>query len=67
MNEKPEIILSSDVSLHDQDVEDEIDEINKNLGNLCKRKGMLFIGNRNIKSCYLNRSKLHLNKSGIAF
>ena len=58
MNKKAEIILSSDVCLHDQDVEDEIDEINKNLGNLCNRKGMIFIGNSNIKSSYLKSKQI---------
>ena len=50
----------------DQDLEDEINKLNKKLENLCRGKGMRFIDNSNIKSS-LNRSKLHLNKSGTAF
>ena len=40
--------------------------LTKKLENLCKGKGMRFIDNGNIKSSSLNKSKLHLNKSGIA-
>ena len=36
------------------------------LENLWKGKDMRFIDNSNIKSSSLNRSKLHLNKSGTA-
>ena len=36
------------------------------LENLWKGKDMRFIDNSNIKSSSLNRSKLHLNKSGAA-
>ena len=34
--------------------------------NLCKGKGIKFINNSNIDGSCLNRSKLHLNKSGTA-
>ena len=64
VNDEIEIVLSSVIHRDDQDVEDEINELNKNLENLCK--SMRFIDNSNIKSSSLNRSKLHLNKSGTA-
>ena len=38
-------------------------ETNRKLKTLCKSKGMIFINNNNIDSTFLNRSKLHLNKS----
>ena len=66
VNGEVEIVLSSVIHRDDQDVEDEINELNKKLENLCKGKGMCFIDNSNIKSSSLNRSKLHLNKSGAA-
>ena len=66
VNDEIEIVLSSVIHRDDQDVEDEMNELNKKLVNLCKGKGMHFIDNSNIKSSSLNRSKLHLNKSGTA-
>ena len=66
MNDEIEIVFSSVIHQNDQDVEDEINELNKKLENLCKGKGMRFIDNSNIKSSSLKRSKLHLNKSGTA-
>ena len=66
VNHEIEIVLSSVIHRDDQDVEDEINELNKKLENLCKGKGILFIDNSNIKRSSLNRSKLHLNKSGAA-
>ena len=45
---------------------EEIKEINRKLENLCKGKGIKFINNSNIDGSCLNRSKLHLNKSGTA-
>ena len=65
-NDEMEIVLSSVIHRDHQDVEDEINELNKKLENLCKGKGMRFIDNSNIKSSSLNRSKIHLNKSGTA-
>ena len=50
--------------IKEDDVNNEIDS--QKLENLCKGKGMRFIDNSNIKSSSLNRSKLHLNKSGTA-
>ena len=58
------IALSSIIHRSDHDFEDKINETNRKLGNLCKGKGMIFINNSNIDSTCLNRSKLHLNKSG---
>ena len=60
------IILSSVIHRDDQDIEDEINELNKKLENLCKGKSVRSIDNSNIKSSSLNRSKLHLNKNGAA-
>ena len=70
MNDEIEIALSSVIHRDYRDLDDEINEINKNLENLCKGKSARFIDNSNIKSSSLNRSKLHLNKlnkSGTAF
>ena len=39
------IILSSVIHRDDQDIEDEINELNKILENLCKRKGMRSVDN----------------------
>ena len=66
VNNEIEIVLSSVIHRDDQDLEDEINKLNKKLENLCKGKGMRFIDNSNIKSSSLNRSKLHLNKSETA-
>ena len=64
VNNEIEIVLSSVIHRDDPDLEDEINKLNKKLENLCKGKGLRFIDNSNIKSSSLNRSKLHLNKSG---
>ena len=61
VNNEIEIVLSSVIHRDDQDLEDEINKLNKKLENLCKGKGMRFIDESNIKSSSLNRSKLHLN------
>ena len=66
VNNEIEIVLSGVIHRDDQDLEDEINKLNEKLENLCKGKGMRFIDNSNIKSSSLNRSKLHLNKSGTA-
>ena len=55
-----EIALSSIVHQRDHDFEDKT----RKLENLCKGKVMNFINFNNIDKFYLNRSKLHLNKSG---
>ena len=55
-----EIALSSIVHQRDHDFEDKT----RKLENLCKGKVMNFINFNNIDKSYLNRSKLHLNKSG---
>ena len=39
------IILSSVIHRDEQDIEDEINELNKKLENLCKRKGMRSVDN----------------------
>ena len=66
VNNEIEIVLSSVIHRDDQDLEDEINKLNEKLDNLCQGKGLRFIDNSNIKSSSLNRSKLHLNKSGTA-
>ena len=62
--------LLSQVPFHrdDQDFKEEIKEINRKLENLCRGKGIKLINNNNnnIDGSCLNRSKLHLNKSGTA-
>ena len=58
------IALSSIIHQSDHDFEDKINETNRKLENLFKGKSMIFINNSNIDSTCLNRSKLHLNKSG---
>ena len=60
-----QIAFSSVIHRDDHDFEKEIKEINGKLDNLFKGKGIKFINN-NIDGSYLNRSKLHLNKSGTA-
>ena len=64
INDNIKIALSSIIHRSDHDFEDKINETNRKLENLCKGKGMIFINNSNIDSTCLNRSKLHLNKSG---
>ena len=66
MNDETEIVLSSVIHWDDQNLEDEINELNKKLERLCKGKGMSFIDNSNIISSSLNGSELHVNKSGAA-
>ena len=63
INDNIEITLSRIIHQSDHDFKNEINEANRRLQNLCKRKGMIFINNNNIDSTCLNRSKLHLNKS----
>ena len=58
------IALSRIIHQSDHDFEDKINETNRKLENLFKGKSMIFINNSNIDSTCLNRSKLHLNKSG---
>ena len=64
VNNEIQIAFSSVIHHDDQDFEKEIKEINRKLKNLCKGKGIKFINNTNIDDSCLNRSKLHLNKSG---
>ena len=66
VNNEIEIFLSSVIHRDDQDLEDEINKLNKKLENLCNGKGMRFIDNSNIKSSSLNKGKLHLHESGTA-
>ena len=49
VNDEIEIILSSVIHRDDQDLEDEINKLNKKLENLFKGKGMRFIDNSNKK------------------
>ena len=66
VNNEVKIAFSCVIHLDDQDFEEEIKEINRKLENLCKGKEIRFINNRNIDVSFLNRSKLHFNKSGTA-
>ena len=66
VNNEIQIAFSIVIHRNDQDFEEEIKEINIKLENLCKSKGIKFINNTNIDGSCLNRSKLHLNKSGTA-
>ena len=58
------IALPSIIHRSDHDFQDKTNETKRKLENLCKGKGLTFINNSNIDSTCLNRSKLHLNKSG---
>ena len=66
VNNEVQSAFSGIIHRDDQDFEEEIKEINRKLENLCKGKGIKFINNNNIDGSCLNRSKLHLNKSGTA-
>ena len=61
-----QIPFSGFIYRYDQDLKEEIKGINRNLENLWKGKGIKFINNNDIDVSCLNRSKLHLNKSGTA-
>ena len=61
VSDETEIVLSTVIHRENQDVENEINELNKKHENVCKRKGIRFIDNSNIKSSSLNTWKLHLN------
>ena len=63
---KIQIASSSVIQYDDQGFEEEIKEIDRKLENLYKGKRIKFINNNNIEGSCLNRSKLHLNKSGTA-
>ena len=63
---KIQITSSGVIHCNDQGFEEEIKEINRKLENLYKGKRIKFINNNNIDGSCLNRSKLHLNKSGTA-
>ena len=65
VNNEVQIAFSSVIHREWSRLEEEIKEINIKLENLRKDKGIKFINN-NIDSSCLNRSKLHLNKSGTA-
>ena len=67
VNNEIQIVFSSAIHRDDQDLKEEIKEINRNLENLCKGKGINFINKNNIEGSCLNRSKLHLNKSGMLY
>ena len=56
-----EIVLSRVNPWDDQDVEYEINKLNKKLENLRKGKGIRFIDNSKIKGSSLNRSNLKID------
>ena len=66
VNNERKITFSNAIHRDDQDFEEDIKEINKKLEHLFKGKRIKFINNNNIDGSCLNRSKLHLNKSGTA-
>ena len=66
VNNEVQIAFSGVIHPDDQDFEEEIKEINRKFENVCKGKGIKLINNNNIDGPCLNRSKLHLNKSGTA-
>ena len=66
VNNEIQIAFSSVIHRDDQDFEEEIKENSRKLDNLCKGKWFKFSNNNNIDGSCLNRSKLHLNKSGTA-
>ena len=49
VNNKVQITFSGLFQRDDQDFEEEIKEINRNLENLCKSKGVKFINNNTLK------------------
>ena len=60
-----ELVISSVIHREDQDFEDQIKKFNTKLQNFCKGKGTWFINTNNIiNGTCLNRSQLHVNKSG---
>ena len=64
---KYKLLSQVSFTVNDQDFEEEIKEINRKLENLSKGNGIKFINdNNNIDGSCLDRSKLHLNKSGTA-
>ena len=63
VNNEVQIPFSGFIHHDDQDFEEQINEIIRELENLCMGKRIKFKSN-NIYGLYLNRSKLHLNKSG---
>ena len=56
--------FSSIIRRTDQDFDDKIKDINDRLKRYCSSKEYLFINNNNISDRYLNRSLLHLNRTG---
>ena len=55
-----------EIEREDQDFEDQIKLINAKLENFYKGRGIRFINNNDIDGTCLNRSRLHLSKSGTA-
>ena len=51
----------------DCDLDEKLNQTNKDLRSLCIRQGYTFIDNANINSSALNSSKLHLNPKGTAY
>ena len=61
-----EIIFCGLIQREDHDFRDQIEEINGRPERYCQSKGYRFVENSNIDGCFLNCSKLHLNKKGTA-
>ena len=61
-----EIIFSGLIQREDHDFRDQIEEINGKLKRYYESKGCRFVENSNIDGGFLNRSKFHVNKEGMA-
>ena len=61
-----EIIFSRLIQREDHDFRDQIEEINVKLKRYWESKGFRFVKNSSIDGGFLNRSKRHLNKKGMA-
>ena len=61
-----EITFSGLIQREDHGFRDQIEETNVKLKRYCESKGFRFVENSNIDGGFLNRSKPHLNKKGMA-
>ena len=61
-----EITFSGLIQREDHGFRDQIEETNVKLKRYCESKGFRFVENSNVDGGFLNRSKPHLNKKGMA-
>ena len=66
-HKKPQVVISGLIKRYDQDFNEDIKSINKNIQSLYTSKVLSFIDNSNIDKSCLNRSNLHLNRRGSSF